>query len=201
MDPQKGIIYGLSQSNKAGNSLCGALQMENWLTLIIGLQAVKVSDCARALNALNACGAIPLHDGVYLLPDSDQCRETLAAIERNILSVNGTACLLPRHDGQGERFIELFDRRADYAKLLSELEECRAQLTPETAIVTATKFHKLVKAFTQLAGIDFFPGEARERVSAALHEAEAVISLALIVAKSNHSGQPISTQPLSEQPD
>lgn len=175
--------------------------MENWLTLIIGLQAAKASDCTRMWKALNACGAVLLHNGVYLLPDSDRCREALTAVERDILSINGTACLVPLHDSQGERFIELFDRSADYAKLLDELEECRAQLTPETAILAATKFHKLVKFFTQLAGIDFFPGEARERVSAALHEAEADISLVLHEAKSNEFDQPITTQIPSERPD
>ncbi|WP_137820628.1 chromate resistance protein ChrB domain-containing protein [Pseudomonas sp. 2FG] len=153
--------------------------MKNWLTLIIGLPTANATARMRAWRALKASGAAVLRDGAYLLPDSEACREALVAVERDILSINGTAYLLPIHDPDGERFIELFDRREDYARLRGEIEECRGQLNAENALASTKQIRKLRKAFAQLASIDFFPGTARQQLDAALLELETALSRAL----------------------
>ena len=166
--------------------------MNDWLSLVIGLPTANATARMRAWRALKASGAAVLRDGVYLLPNNDGCRDTLAAIERDILAVNGTAYLLPIHDPQGERFIEMFDRSEDYASLCREVEACRGQLTGEYALASSRQVRKLRKAFAQLAAIDFFPREARQRADAALQELETAISRALSADEPSSHDQPIA---------
>ncbi len=166
--------------------------MKIWLTLIIGLPTANATARMRAWRALKASGAAVLRDGAYLLPDNEVCRKALMAVEREILSINGTAYLLPINDPQGERFIELFDRSEDYAKLRGEVEECRAQLSAENALVSTKQIRKLRKSFAQLASIDFFPGEAKQQLDAALLELETAVSRALSPDEPSSHDQPIA---------
>lgn len=166
--------------------------MKDWLSLVIGLPTANATARMRAWRALKASGAAVLRDGVYLLPNNDSCRDTLAAIERDILAINGTAYLLPIHDPEGERFIELFDRSEDYAGLCTEVEACRGQLSGENALASTRQVRKLRKAFAQLAAIDFFPGEARQRADVALQELETAISRALSADEPSSLDQPIA---------
>jgi len=136
--------------------------MNNWLSLIIALPTANATERMRAWRALKSSGAAVLRDGVYLLPDNPACREALEAVERDILGSNGTAFLLPINDPQGERFIELFDRSEDYAKLRVDIEACQAQLTSDNALTSTKQVRKLRKAFAQVAAIDFFSAVARQ---------------------------------------
>ncbi|WP_137822227.1 chromate resistance protein ChrB domain-containing protein [Pseudomonas sp. D(2018)] len=165
--------------------------MKDWLSLVLTLPTANATARMRAWRALKACGAAVLRDGVYLLPDSDVCRTALAAIERDILSIQGTAYLLPIHDPQGERFIPLFDRAEDYAALRAEIEVCRGQLTAENALASTRQIRKLRKSFTQLAAIDFFPGRAGQDVDVALQGLETALSRALSADEPCSHDQPI----------
>lgn len=165
--------------------------MNNWLSLVIGLPTANSTARMRAWRAVKASGAAVLRDGVYLLPDTAECREALGAIERDILSINGTAYLLPIQDPQGERFIALFDRSEDYASLSVDIEACRSQLTADNALASTRQIRKLRKAFAQLASIDFFPGPARQQVDAALQALETAVSRALSADEPYSHDQPI----------
>ncbi|MBT8766522.1 chromate resistance protein ChrB domain-containing protein [Metapseudomonas boanensis] len=153
--------------------------MKHWLALVIGLPTANATARMRAWRALKACGAAVLRDGVYLLPNNATCHEALVAIERDILSIKGTAYLLPINDPKGERFMALFDRVEEYAALRVDIEECREQLTSANALTSTRQIRKLRKAFAQLCAIDFFPGDARQQTDAALQELEAAVSKAL----------------------
>ena len=153
--------------------------MKNWLALILGLPTANATERMRAWRALKASGAAVLRDGAYLLPDTDVCREALESVERDILSINGTAYTLPVVDPQGERFVELFDRSDDYSKLRAEIEECRGQLNPENALATTKQIRKLRKTYDQLSNIDYFPGKSKQQINSALQELEAALSRAL----------------------
>ncbi|HHK3934478.1 MULTISPECIES: chromate resistance protein ChrB domain-containing protein [Stutzerimonas] len=165
--------------------------MNNWLSLIIALPTANATERMRAWRALKSSGAAVLRDGVYLLPDTPACREALEAVERDILGSNGTAFLLPINDPQGERFIELFDRSEDYAKLRVEIEACQAQLTSDNALTSTKQVRKLRKAFAQLAAIDFFPAAARQQTDTALKTLETAISRALSQDEPSSHDQPI----------
>lgn len=166
--------------------------MKNWLTLIIGLPTANATARMRAWRALKASGAAVLHDGAYLLPDNQACRETLLAVERDILAVNGTAYLLPIDDPRGERFVPLFERSADYARLQEEVADCRARLNASNALTSTRQVRKLRKAFAQLARIDFFPGQARQRLDGALQELETAVSRVLSADEPSSHEQPIA---------
>jgi len=159
----------------------------NWLLLVLGLPTANATERMRAWRALKACGAAVLRDGVYLLPEHDAGREALETIEREVLSINGTAYLVSLVE-PGERFSALFDRGEDYSRLRDEIARCRSEVTAESALRTARQVRKLRKTFAQLAAIDFFPGEAKQATDSALQELEAAISRALC------ADEPASTQ-------
>ncbi|WAG76753.1 chromate resistance protein [Metapseudomonas furukawaii] len=166
--------------------------MKDWISLVIGLPTANATARMRAWRALKASGAAVLRDGVYLLPDIPECRDALAAIERDILSINGTAYLLPIQDPQGERFMPLFDRSEDYAGLSAEIEVCLGQLTADNALASTRQIRKLRKAFAQLADIDYFPGPSRQQVDAALQALESAVSRALSTDEPGSQDQPIA---------
>ncbi|EKT4450585.1 TPA: chromate resistance protein ChrB domain-containing protein [Pseudomonas aeruginosa] len=166
--------------------------MKNWLALILGLPTANATERMRAWRALKASGAAVLRDGAYLLPDTNVCREVLASVERDILSINGTAYILPVVDPQGERFVELFDRSDDYSKLRAEIEECRGQLNPENALATTKQIRKLRKTYDQLSSIDYFPGKPKEQIDSALQELETAVSRALSADEPHSRDEPIT---------
>ena len=166
--------------------------MKNWLTLILALPTANATERMRAWRALKASGAAVLRDGAYLLPDIGVCREALASVERDILSINGTVYILPVVDPQGERFVELFDRSDDYSKLRAEIEECRGQLNPENAFATTKHIRKLRKNYDQLSNIDYFPGKPKEQLDSALQELETAASRALSADEPHSRDEPIT---------
>jgi hypothetical protein len=172
--------------------------MKNWLTLIIGLPTANATARMRAWRALKASGAAVLRDGAYLLPANPDCQATLLEVERDILAINGTAYLLPIHDPNGERFIALFDRNEDYAQLRNEIEACHAQLNAENALISTKQIRKLRKAFTQLAGIDFFPGAAKQQADTALKALETAVSRALSADEPSSHDQPITLRKIGD---
>ncbi|WP_248797644.1 chromate resistance protein ChrB domain-containing protein [Pseudomonas sp. MWU13-2105] len=166
--------------------------MKNWLILILGLPTANATERMRAWRALKASGAAVLRDGAYLLPDTAACREALVAVERDILAINGTAYVLPVVDPDGERFIGLFDRNEDYSKLRTEIEECRGQLTAENALSSTKQIRKLRKSYEQLASIDYFPGQPKQQVDAALQALETAVSRALSTDEPHSRDLPIT---------
>jgi hypothetical protein len=166
--------------------------MKKWLTLILGLPTANATDRMRAWRALKASGAAVLRDGAYLLPDIESCREAFTSVEREILSVNGTAYVLPVVDPQGARFMELFDRSGDYSRLRVEVEECLGQLNADNALASTKQIRKLRKNYDQLVRIDFFPDKSKQLVESALLELETAVSRALAPDEPRSSSQLIT---------
>ena len=187
----KGFAYDAINCTvaKATNYVVHA--MKKWLTLILALPTADATARMRAWRALKASGAAVLRDGVYLLPDNPACREAMVAIERDILAINGTAYLLPIDDAEGERFIPLFERSADYARLLGDVEACHAGLSPENALACTKQIRKLRKTFAQIASIDFFPGPAKQQFDEALQRLEGALSRALCTDEPSSQDHPI----------
>ncbi|WP_178119529.1 chromate resistance protein ChrB domain-containing protein [Pseudomonas sp. SCB32] len=165
--------------------------MISWLLLVLGLPTANATERMRAWRALKACGAAVLRDGVYLLPDHVAGREALEGVEREVLAINGTAYLVSISE-PGERFASLFDRGEEYARLRDDIARGLGELTSENAPQTARQVRKLRKAFTQLAAIDFFPGEARQITDSALQALETAISRALCADEPSSHEEPIT---------
>lgn len=162
----------------------------------MALPTANAAERMRAWRALKGAGAAVLRDGVYLLPNRPACREVMSAVERDILDNEGYACLLPICDAQGERFIPLFERAEDYAKLRAEIDAHLARLTPDSAILVMRQARKLRRAFAQIQATDFFPGEAQQQTDAQLRELEVALSRALSKDEPSSQAQDIERLPL-----
>lgn len=151
----------------------------NWLIQILSLPTENSTARMRAWRALKASGAAVLRDGVYLLPHNPACRSTLDVIASEVRNGGGTALVLAVEEPADAGFANLFDRTADYAALLAEVSQARAELTAPTGQDTVRLVRRLRKAFAALVGIDFFPAEAQRQTEAALRELELALAQAL----------------------
>ncbi|MEW6678465.1 MAG: chromate resistance protein ChrB domain-containing protein [Pseudomonadota bacterium] len=139
----------------------------SWLLLILSLPTENSTARMRAWRALKACGAAVLRDGVYLLPEGEDRRESLKAVAEDVNRSGGQAYLLESStDDAG--FADLFDRTADYARLSQDLAACLADAPATAAPDLSRMARKMHKACDALTAIDFFPGEARRQVQGQL---------------------------------
>lgn len=147
--------------------------MSAWIALITSLPTENATARMRAWRALKASGAAALRDGVYLLPDRSPCHGVLESLAGDIMSAGGSALLVGVTPPEDARFEDLFDRSADYAALASDLATVRDELSSTNAADGLRRTRKLSKTFAAISSTDFFPGEARRQVQAALGELEA----------------------------
>lgn len=147
--------------------------MSQWIALITSLPTENATARMRAWRALKASGSAALRDGVYLMPDSADCRSTLESISADIVSSGGTALLVGMLPPRGADFEEMFDRGAEYAALMVDIAMAKSELTWDSAGDVLKQARKLGKAFAGISDTDFFPGEARKQAEAALQELEA----------------------------
>lgn len=153
--------------------------MNTWIALITSLPTENATARMRAWRNLKASGAAVLRDGVYLMPEREDCRGTLDAVATDIRAAEGTALLVRLEEPGDGNFIALFDRSADFATLLGDIAAARNGLSPDTANDALKQARKLRKAFANLAAIDFFPGEAQKQADEALRELEQQAAWAL----------------------
>ena len=148
-----------------------------WLLLILSLPTENATARMRAWRALKTCGAAVLRDGVYVLPDNDTCRKTLATIAADVQANGGTAYLLDsQHD---DSFLPLFDRSVEYQALMANIQQLHGQLTTDTAEITIKDARKLRKTFNALVEIDFFSSGEQPQTRSALEELERLAQRAL----------------------
>lgn len=142
------------------------------LALVLSLPTENATVRQRVWRALKASGAAVLRDGVYLMPEREDCRAILDGLAADVREGGGTAHVLHVEEPDGAHFIALFDRRDDFNALLAEVAQVGQTLSAETVQDTLRQVRKLRKAFASLAGIDFFPGEAQRQTDTALRELE-----------------------------
>ncbi len=150
----------------------------NYLVLVLSLPTENATVRMRAWRAVKAAGAAALRDGVYVLPDQDECRSLLQAIADEVVAGRGAAFLLPVA-AQGDPFAGMFDRGDDYAALAGDIAAAAAGLTAETVNDGLKTARKLRKAFTVIAAMDYFPGDSRNQVDSALQALERSIARVL----------------------
>jgi len=126
----------------------------------------------RAWRNLKASGAAVLRDGVYLMPEREDCQSTLDTVATDVRAAEGTALVVRLEEPRDGNFAALFDRSTEFANLLGDISAARESLRPDTANEALKQARKLRKAFTNLAAIDFFPGEAQKQADEALRDLE-----------------------------
>lgn len=146
--------------------------MKNWLLLLLSLPTRNATVRMRVWRNLKTGGAAVLHDGVYLMPDRDDCRATLNSIAADVRNGGGTALLMNAEQPVEADFESLFDRSSEYRQLLAEVTRVQGMLSAATVQDTLKQTRKLRKSLAAVAGIDFFPGEAQRQTAAALQQME-----------------------------
>ena len=149
-----------------------------FLILILSLPTENSTLRMRAWRALKAIGAAALRDGVYLLPETVDCRTTLEGIVGEVRGADGTAWLL-RISDEDDDLPPLFDRREDYRGLIADASELLVALKADTATDALKVARKLRKTFTGIEAIDYFPGEAKRQAESIVLELERRVAQAL----------------------
>jgi len=134
----------------------------------------------RVWRALKALGCGVLRDGVYLLPYRPEFRQTLQLQVEDVIAGGGSAHILAldsENKNQQTVFENLFDRSADYVKLVESIRQTDyLNLQPEDLIKLQKQIHRLRKEFEAIALQDFFPTAAREQAAAALEDLEHAVN-------------------------
>ena len=140
-------------------------EMLTWLELVISLPTENATERMRVWRTLKATGAAVLRDGVYVLPERPNLEEVLAELAGEIGEAGGSAHVLrvePRDAGQAETLRELAGEIAAVRKAASNRDPAALRRQMRT----------LRRQCEGLSAIDFFPGQAKAQVEAALAEAE-----------------------------
>jgi hypothetical protein len=151
----------------------------SWLILIITLPTRNATGRMRVWRALKALGCGVLRDGVYLLPNRPGFRQTLQGQAEDVVAGGGSAHVLvldSENPDQQETFEGLFDRSADYAKLLESIQHTAGKFHAEEPAHVQRQVNRLRKDFEAIAAVDFFPGAARDQAAAALEDLEHAVS-------------------------
>src|SRR5687768_7874915 len=138
--------------------------MRKWLILIASIPGASKTPRMRIWRSLKACGAEALRDGVHLLPASDSSRRAFEVQVREITAVGGRAFVLPVAAVSGKEqkaFEALFDRRADYERLLHSLERFGRAMNRIREADARRRLASLRRELATLQRIDFFGGRAR----------------------------------------
>lgn len=149
------------------------------LALILSMPTENATARQRIWRSLKASGAAVLRDGVYLMPEREDCRVTLGGLAAEVRESGGAAHVLRVEEPEGANFSELFDRGEEYAALLAEVMRSRSALSADNVQDTLKQARKLRKAFANLLAIDFFPGQAMQQADQALQELELACARAL----------------------
>lgn len=149
-----------------------------WLTLVASLPTDDAATRMKALRTLEALGAGVLREGVYLLPDHEQHRMSLARLAEYIDSVGGHAWMLAADTTdsmQDATFRRLFDRTPRYLELQKNIAAMKTGfgIADPGAIATLVQRHR--EELETLAAIDFFPSASRDLTARLLAETERAV--------------------------
>jgi hypothetical protein len=132
----------------------------------------------RVWRALKALGCATLRDGVYLLPEAPEHASALEGVALGVRQADGSAeayRLSGTDEGQEAALRGLFDRAEDYADIAEDLRALRGGLKGVGPAAAGRRLQALTRRFNQVAGVDFFPGEARRQTLARLDELRAEV--------------------------
>jgi hypothetical protein len=149
-----------------------------WLLLVTNLPGHKPSLRMRTWRALKGAGVGLLRDGAYLLPDAGASRKLLEEQEAEVKAAGGVAHIL-RFDAdsqaQDAQFMALLDRTEEYAELIKRADALKKELGKLTEPEARQKLATVSREASAISGRDFFPGQPRKQVEAAIADADASI--------------------------
>jgi hypothetical protein len=133
----------------------------------------------RLWRALKAAGAVPIRDGVYVLPSNEASWAFLRGQAAEVTEAGGSAHVIPftaADDGQEAELRQAFDRTALYADSLERLTQLTTSLSGLSEVEARRQLAALRREVDGVAAIDFFPGPARDQAEGALRDVEQAIN-------------------------
>lgn len=153
-----------------------------WSMLVISLPGRSATPRMRIWRALKGLGAVVLRDGVYLLPHSESAVRRLQEQAEAVMASGGDAHVLTfasTGQQQAEHFRKLFDRTADYTRLIETIRKHKSGLTKKRAESVSRHLKKIRREFETVAATDHFAGPAKEQVQLLLSQTEAAATALL----------------------
>jgi hypothetical protein len=150
-----------------------------WLLFIATLPGQNSGLRVRFWRQMKALGAAILRDGVYLLPRRDDLQQALEELRDELGAAGATAYVvtLAKQEGQiEEEWLRLFDRAEAYRECKTDLDAFLKRLRDLSEGEARRQFRLWQKSLETVVGIDYFPGEARERAQRIATDAEARVT-------------------------
>ena len=159
-----------------------------WLLLIHQLPPQPNALRVKIWRRLHQVGAVAIKQSVYALPFSDQSREDLSWILKEILEGGGDGSISEVRFLEGltdEQVQALFQnaREEDYGKIIQEARLLLAELSspegkgPNDEVLNGTIRHsRLQRRWEEIAAIDFFPSPEKEIAAGLIKDLEKRIS-------------------------
>src|SRR4051812_21425873 len=154
-----------------------------WLLVLLTVQGAQGALRMRLWRTLKALGTAVLRDGAYLLPNRPALLSSVKALQREVTTADGSVQMLElnaRDAKQQREFEALFDRTAEYEKLLQEIRQTRRKVNKMPPAVITARVGRLRRDLENLTLTDFFPGRAMAQATVALEDlladANAVLS-------------------------
>lgn len=157
---------------------------EKWLILIHQLPPQPNALRVKIWRRLHQVGAVAIKQSVYALPFSDQSREDLSWILKEILEGGGDGSISEVRFLEGltdEQVQALFQnaREEDYGKIVQEARLLLAELSPPQGknpnaegLNAPVRAARLQRRWEEVAAMDFFPTSERETAAGLLRELE-----------------------------
>jgi hypothetical protein len=154
------------------------INVENWLVMVMQLPAEDPAARMRVLRTLESLGAAVLREGAYVLPDTQENRQSLDTLADYAGKAAGFAHVLrvtPASPAQHDSFKRLFDRSARYDNLVKNVQGLRLGFGHSDPSAISRVLMKQKRDFETITALDFFPTPAKERAQKAIAEAELAI--------------------------
>jgi hypothetical protein len=153
-----------------------------WLLLAHQLPTRLSNARVKTWRRLQQLGAVPSRNSVYVLPNTEQCREDFEWLRSEIAALGGEATVFAADaisQGGGEDIVAVFQahRARDYRELQKEIHRLLAAVRAKRGAAdrrqsTARAARAARDRFDALERIDFFGAVARDETAAALAELE-----------------------------
>ena len=165
-----------------------AVAANPWLLLIHQLPPKPPYLRVKVWRRLQALGAVPVKNSVYVLPNTDDAREDFEWLLREVHKEGGDASLCEARlvDGltdEAVRALFASAREADYRNLGSDVRKlahealpARARtLSPEARAQVEAALARFRKRLAEIVAIDFFGASGRDAVEGPLAAVEAAL--------------------------
>jgi hypothetical protein len=153
-----------------------------WLLLAHQLPTRLSNARVKTWRRLQQLGAVPSRNSVYVLPNTEQCREDFEWLRSEIVALGGEATVFTGDaisQGGGEDIVAVFQehRTRDYRALQKEIKRLLATARGKRGVGdrrqrTARAVRAVRDRFEALERIDFFGAVTRDETAAALAELE-----------------------------